>query len=129
MSAPKPFKTCAMCNHVWEQPEDLILDPSLDLRGYQAVYDEPELGLFLMLHRHPDCGTTIAVRAGLLKEFFHGEIPATRNMGRPTCPRHCLDIWNLRPCSAECDMGWVRDILQHLLHHELPEHPRSLAGD
>jgi hypothetical protein len=109
-----PFKTCTMCLQSWRDAESFISDPSLVINGYQAFFDNPERGLILFTHKIQGCGSTIAVPAGVFKPLYHGPDYLLRNFGEPSCCGHCLQDHDLEQCNAECDMRWVRDVLQML---------------
>jgi len=100
----------------------LVLDRSLELCGYQAFFQDPGQGLVLATHKRPRCGTTLSVRAELIRELHNGEFFSERLTGTEECERLCLEQHLLVPCTAHCDMAWVREAMQWLLRHELPPH-------
>jgi hypothetical protein len=123
--ATAPFKQCGMCQHAWADAIELVCDRTLELAGYQAAFDDPETGLFLMLHRKPDCLTTIGIRAGKLRHFYQEPVPTELLAGQNGCPGHCFSADNLEPCNHPCRMAWVRQVLQYLRNHEVPPHLRE----
>lgn len=122
MERTEPFKTCTLCTHCWCELESFLEDRQLRLEGYQASFATPEHGLLLFTHDIDDCGTTISVRAGLLKDLVAEEGNEVRNTGQATCPGHCLDPGNLEPCEASCSMHWVRELIQGLKNRSLTVH-------
>jgi hypothetical protein len=116
----KICKTCNLCATEWHSWEAFITDRSLQVNGYQPSFDSPEDGVFLLTHNAPNCGSTLAIRAGDLKHFYHGPEYSVRNTGSESCPRLCLDPTHLEVCEQRCDMHWVRVVLQFLRSHTLP---------
>ena len=110
--------------------QSFLEDPTLRLEGYQASFVNPEKGLFLFTHEDHDCGTTLSIRAGLLKELAPNTHVHTNHTGQDGCPGHCLDQHNLEPCDQVCNMRWVRDLLPLLENHELtPARAKELKND
>jgi hypothetical protein len=89
----KAFKTCTMCRHPWPCRDDFIDDPSL------KVFD------------HLSCKTTLSLSADLFRDLYDGPVYTERKTGTDECPGYCLDKEELRPCPAECECAYVRDIL------------------
>ncbi|MDZ4198482.1 MAG: hypothetical protein U1E27_04260 [Kiritimatiellia bacterium] len=106
-----PFKVCS-CGARWSTREEFLKDPSIQLVGYQADFEDLRLGLFLF--NHSACRTTLALPAGLFRDLYDGPIFVKRATGGPTCQGYCLHRDNLDPCPAECECAYVREILQRL---------------
>jgi len=107
--ADRVFKECS-CGRGWSSREDFLGAGDTQLVGYQVNFQELELGLFLF--RHLLCKTTIALPAGFFGDLYQGRVfdePRTRTA---ECPEHCLHKDDLRPCPAECECAYVREILQ-----------------
>ncbi|MGD8366885.1 MAG: hypothetical protein PVG78_04525 [Desulfobacterales bacterium] len=105
----KAFKTCTMCRHPWPCRDDFIDDPSLKVSGYMANFDRLELGI--LLFDHLSCKTTLSLSADLFRDLYDGPVYTERKTGTDECPGYCLDKEELRPCPAECECAYVRDIL------------------
>ena len=120
-SKHQPFKQCRVCLRCWEELTNFVTDRSLEVNGYQASFDDVEEGLILFTHLEEGCHTTLAVRAGELKKLYSGPKYEMRNTGKESCEGHCLNTGDVGPCAAECDMRWVREVLQILRNHELPD--------
>jgi len=118
----EPFKQCNLCGMVWPSYRDFVTDLQLRLEGYQASFDDPELGWILVTHMVEGCHTTLAVRAGELRVLRDGPEIAEYRTGLEDCIRLCLDRGRLEDCTAPCAMAWVRHVLQWLRRHELPPH-------
>lgn len=103
-----------MCAAVWQDRTAFIRDNSLELNGYQANFNNLELGLFYFTHKVEGCYTTMTVKAG---EFYdlNPVIPLYTGRSRKTfteeCPTHCLHKENLQLCSVQCDCAIVRDLI------------------
>lgn len=113
----KAFKTCTICAQRWQEMFDLIRDEDLYVNGYQASFNDACEGLFLFTHDVDGCGTTFGVHAGSLEELYKGPKHTIHMAFTEQCDGHCLYEDDLAPCSNECDMRWVRDILQVLRNH------------
>ena len=105
----KTFKTCTFCRYPWSCRDEFIDDPDLKISGYMANFDRLELGIFLF--DHLNCKTTLALSADLFRDLYDGPVHAERKTGSDECPGYCLDQDELRPCSAECECAYVRQIL------------------
>lgn len=105
----KSFKQCTCCNYNWKAREEFLKDAGIELIGYQVSFDELLLGLFLFTHT---CGTTVAVPVNKLRDLYTGPIYATRKTGTKECPGYCLRQGELRPCPAQCECAWIRDLIQ-----------------
>jgi hypothetical protein len=104
------FKTCPLCTEAWYDRDRFLEDAQLELIGYQADFENVNLGLFLFNHHR--CGTTLAIRSGLFADLYHGPLHSARRTGSETCPGLCLRSRELEPCPADCECAWVREVLQ-----------------
>ena len=41
-------------------------------------------------------------------------------LGNPECAGNCSMETDFSPCSAECDMRWIRDVMQLIKKHHYP---------
>ncbi len=103
------FKQCTCCKHAWRTKENFLADPGIHLIGYQVSFDELLLGLLLFNH---SCGTTIAIPVNKLRDLYQGPVYQTRRTGTDECPGYCLRQSELRPCPAQCECAWIRELLQ-----------------
>ena len=103
------FKECTCCDSKWNTRNDFLTDPGIELIGYQVSFDELLLGLLLFNHT---CGTTVAIPVNKLRDLYTGPIYATRKTGTKECPGYCLREDELRPCPAQCECAWIRDLIQ-----------------
>lgn len=122
MAESAPFKQCTLCGAVWQDLSDLVLDPEVEVHGYQAHFTDPGQGLVMVTHHAEGCGTTLAIRAYKLRDLYDGPAFEERLTGTAACEALCLDSNLLTTCSADCDMAWMREAIQWLLRHELPPH-------
>ena len=128
MAEVTPFKQCPLCARVWTSLSDFVLDTALLVHGYQAHFTEPEQGLIVVTHEVEGCGTTLALRAELVRALYDGPEYTEHLTGTVQCNELCLQAHLLIPCDAPCDMAWVREALQWLLRHELPPHLCAAAA-
>jgi len=89
MAAPEPFKVCS-CGTVWHTRDALVGDPVVVIIGYTPDFNTLELGW--LFFNHQTCRTTFAL---------------------PVMHRD-----NLRPCPAECECAWIRDMIGMLRNHK-----------
>ncbi len=122
------FKRCAYCGYVWENIRDFIADSSLHVNGYQAAPEDPQRGLIMVTHEVEGCGNTLAVRASELSVLYDGPTHQERMIKLEPCRLLCLDSANIEECKVECDLAWVRQVLQHLRRHELPQRVQESAA-
>jgi hypothetical protein len=59
------FKRCSLCGKVWNHRDDFLIDPDLQLNGYQGnlkrlLTGKQRRGLLLFTHMVAECGTTMA---------------------------------------------------------------------
>jgi hypothetical protein len=126
-SKPPPFKICSMCQARWETCRQFIEDPDLMLNGYFADFTDPPEGLILVTHHIQGCGSTLGVKAGQLEHLYTGPRYFTRNTGNPECGGRCMSESDFTPCGVDCDMHWIREILQMIKHHRYPANISSPA--
>ena len=107
------YKKCSSCGFDWATREYFLGDPNITMVGYQVNFQELEAGFFLFNHT---CGTTLAIPAREFKGFYQGSIFAERLTGSEECPGYCLHECELGPCPAQCECGYVREIIQLIRH-------------
>lgn len=105
------YKKCSVCGFAWPTREDFLSDPDLELIGYQVNFKELTAGILLFNH---SCKGTLAVRANDFKDLHDGPVFRERATEGPDCPGHCLHEDDLRPCPAQCECNFVRDIIQRI---------------
>ena len=115
------FKQCSMCHDTWESICSFIEDRSLELNGYQADFEDPAEGLIMVTHRKDGCHSTLALRAGIFADLYRGPTYTVHNTGKPTCTGKCLNEMDFTSCPAECNMKWVREVMQSFRTHTCPE--------
>jgi len=108
---PSVFKECQVCNVAWRERDDFLADPDVVLIGYQANFVVLEKGLFLFNH---SCRGTMSVQVSEFSDLYSGPIFQTRKTGTDACAGYCLHRNVLKPCPAECECAYVREILQLL---------------
>ena len=106
------FRRCSCCSKAWLDRSDFLLDGDLFLNGYQANFDDLELGWLLFTHLLPVCNSTIAVPVHQFADLYEGAIYSERKTGSEECPGYCLEVNNLLPCQNQCECAFVREILQ-----------------
>ncbi len=109
MNTPGIFKECSRCNAKWSSREEFLADTGISMVGYQPHFEDLQAGLFLFNH---SCGTTLSLPVVLFKDLHKGKIFEESKRGSADCPGYCLNKFNLRPCPAECECAYVREIIQ-----------------
>lgn len=111
------FKRCNCCGTTWESREDFVEDPRIELIGYQANFNDLELGF--LLFNHEPCGSSLALMVGIFKDLYGGPIYEERATGGQECPGHCLKEACLDKCGARCECTYVREIISIVKEHHL----------
>jgi hypothetical protein len=103
------FKQCTTCGFEWASREHFLEDPNVAIIGYQVNFDELEAGIFLFNH---SCGTTLGIYAHAFNSLYDGPLFVERATGTEECPEFCLHQHDMRPCPAQCECAYVREIIQ-----------------
>ncbi len=110
---PRPenegFKRCSVCGFVWPTRASLLSDVNVQIIAYQVHFEELLTGLFLFDH---SCGGTFAFEASHFQDLYDGLMFAEPLTGSDACQGYCLYESELRPCPAECECAYVREIIQ-----------------
>lgn len=109
---PEPFKVCPTCGKVWKALDEFLADPELELMGYQVHFEDLTGGLFIFIHHHENCGTTLAVPVGQFTSLSERPILTPRGQPVEHCPSLCVREGALTPCPNECECVWVREVMQ-----------------
>ncbi len=111
MTEREVFKTCTNCRKVWEDRNAFLADPDVRVEGYQVNFGHLEAGFFLFTHRSAECGSTIAIPAGVFTDMNEGEIFEENIFGQDGCDKSCLHPGVVDACRAKCECAYVRDVL------------------
>jgi len=103
------FKRCNVCGFLWPTRASLLSDANVQIIGYQVQFEQLLAGLFLFNH---SCGETFAFEASYFQDLYDGPIFTESCAGSDVCPEYCLYEDELRPCPAECECAYVREIIQ-----------------
>ena len=103
------FKHCNQCKKTWDNYEEFLSDPNVQLIGYQVAFEELEAGLFLFNH---SCTNTMALEAREFRHLYDGPIFKERATGTERCPEYCLHRFELDSCPIQCECAYVREVLQ-----------------
>jgi hypothetical protein len=106
------FKICPKCDTAWQNRENFLQDPSVELAGYQVNFKDLKAGLFLF--NHVSCETTLSVRAEFFLDLYKGPIFRERKHGTDDCPKYCLYENNVMTCPAQCECSYVRVVLNKI---------------
>ena len=105
------FKKCFVCGFEWSSREDFLIDPAIEIIGYQVNFEELTLGLFLFNH---SCRGTLSIPAGDFTDLYDGQVFSERATGSEECPGYCLVQNQLLPCQAQCECTYIREIIQFI---------------
>jgi len=108
-----------MCSRLWLSRADFLNDPSLELNGYQADFDNLEDGLFYFTHQVAGCFSTLAVKSGSFLDLYTGRRHTERKTGTEVCPGYCLHKEQLERCDAPCECAYVREVVQYIRDRRL----------
>jgi hypothetical protein len=110
------FKVCTLCGETWKNREAFLADPCVRVIGYQPYFQDLEAGMFLF--NHDACRTTLAIDASRFTDLYRGPMFTARKTGTEDCPGYCLRTSEVRPCPAECECAYVRDVLDMVARWE-----------
>ena len=110
------FKKCTCCGTAWGSLVDLIRDENVQIIGYQAAFTDSYEGLFFFAHRSSECGTTIALPVSCFATLYEGPEYTAHLECTELCNGLCHSFFDFGGCSKECDMRWVRDIIEVLVN-------------
>lgn len=105
------FKQCPLCNTRWRHRHHFLSDPDVYLVGYQAHFRQLTTGLILFNHR---CRATLGILASEFVDLHYGPVFSARATGTEICPGYCLHQQELRPCPAQCECAFFREVLQRI---------------
>jgi hypothetical protein len=114
MNSTEPFRTCT-CGVSWRTRAELVTDRTVEIIGYTPNFDALALGWFFF--NHANCHTTFAMSARDFADMHSGPMFTQRKLGGPECPGYCVHRDNLKPCPAQCECAWVRDVVGMLREH------------
>ena len=103
------FVACGKCGREWTDRESFLDDPALEILGYQVNFRDLGRGMFMFNH---DCQSTLSVPVEPFMDLYSGTIFRDKKTGTESCPGYCLHRDNLRPCPAECNCAFVREVIQ-----------------
>ena len=103
------FKECKVCGHKWATRQDFIDDQDVWVVCYQANFKKLTSGLLYFNHT---CKNTVALSADLFADLYDGPKFSESKTGSEACPGYCLHKDELRPCPAECECAYIREIVQ-----------------
>lgn len=113
------FKKCGKCGYEWETRKDFLDDENIELVGYQAHFENLELGLFLF--NHVNCKTTLSVYAKCFMDLYTGPIFSENKNGQNDCPGFCLEKRSLSPCPVQCECACIRELIDIITKASLKE--------
>lgn len=105
------FKKCS-CGKSWESREEFLVDPQVDVAGYQVSFQNLKEGFFLFNHLLASCRSTMSIQAGQFFDLYKGEVFTARLEGTASCTGLCFHRDDLNPCPAQCECAFVRNILR-----------------
>ena len=114
------FKKCSNCGFKWKSRDSFLTDSNLDIIGYQANFKALTTGLLYFNH---SCQGTLAIQAYLFGDLYDGPIFKERATGGEACPGYFLHREELRPCPAQCECAYVREIVQRIKAWQKKELP------
>ena len=110
-SSTSQFKKCTSCAAVWLTRDAFLSDPEIELTGYMANFDKVKLGLLLFLHKKEGCLTTVAIKAGEVRDLYRGPVYKENLSGTDVCPGYCLRKTALVKCPKKCECAWVTEVM------------------
>lgn len=117
-----PIKKCNHCETSWLTPQDVIVDPTLTLKGFQPAMHNANDSLIYLTHDIRGCNTVMAIRAEAFRSLYDGEIPDINRRVKHSCTGGCTKLTEFINCTRPCDFYWVRFVLKCINTHTLPFH-------
>ena len=108
------FKKCGCCGYEWATLSDLVRDEDVQIIGYQAAFSNSYEGLFFFAHGASECGTTIAIPVSCFISLYQGPEYRAHMVCTERCNGLCQSFHDFGYCANDCDMRWVRDIIEVL---------------
>jgi hypothetical protein len=103
------FKHCPACRFEWPSRGDFLGDPDIVLVGYQVNFKALTAGVMLFNHR---CKGTLGIYVEDFKDLYDGPVFKACVTGSEECSGYCAHQGNLKPCPAQCECAYVREIIQ-----------------
>ena len=103
------FKECNLCGYEWDSRDAFLDDENVALIGYQVNFEDLTLGILLFNH---SCRGTLAITAEHFSDIYDGPIFRARATGSDQCPGFCLHQRSLKPCPAQCECAYIREIIK-----------------
>jgi len=104
------FLVCTCCGVSWDERDDILDDPQLDLVGFQVDFSGSSNGFFLFNHIVEECGTTIVVEVDRFADLQSGARFEENLCGKEPCPGRCGRIDDLVRCDKPCRNARVREL-------------------
>ncbi len=95
--------------------KQFVHDPGVSVLGLQAITSVPDGNLLMFEHR---CGSTISIRANLLRQLFPDPEEQTAlplQFDKDGCEGHCRSLSDLAACRQPCINARDRRLLVRLL--------------
>ena len=117
------FKLCNKCKTEWKSREDFLNDPNIVMIGFMANNDNYKRGAYLFNHilSNDSCNSTIGLFVYNFLDMYSGKIYDKLKTGTDECSGHCVNIYELENCTANCRNAVARKIMQEILN-KLPAH-------
>ena len=115
------FKKCPYCGFKWNTRDLFISDPDVIIIGYQTSFKNLTKGMFYFNH---SCNGTMALSVDNFTDLYVGPVFQEKRTGEEDCPGHCLYREDLKPCPAECECAYIRDVIQII---KARNHPASIS--
>jgi hypothetical protein len=109
------FQTCGACKRAWPSWDAFVADPSVRLRGLQAVIHMPDVNLLVFEH---GCGTSISILSRRLRHLLPAlgpDAPSVRLLKTEQCRGHCLMLGDMAMCDAPCSNARDRELIRLVL--------------
>ncbi len=105
------FKTCPLCQKIWETREEFLNDPEVEIVGYQMHFRELKKGLLLFNH---SCNSTLGIKASAFLDLYPERTYKKNFFGTSECKQLCTNQSDLSRCPNDCECSWVREIIQEI---------------
>ena len=104
------FLVCSCCEASWDERDDILDDPWLELVGYQVDLAGLSRGFFLFNHMVEGCGSTIAVEVEQFADLKGSPRFEENQYGTELCSESQGRMDYLSRCNRPCRNAWLRDL-------------------
>lgn len=109
------FTECSCCRTGWRSRRAFLLDPDVEVVGFQADFSSPGNGFFLFNHLEASCGSTLALEVASFEDLRPAGEDLPLLEGTEDCSGRCGRVEDLSRCDRRCVNARAREILSEIV--------------